>query len=435
MDIYYYNLGGKNNIGLPNGKVSAKELLCEKKRITNNKDAKLNELISFNLDLGSISHIPQNNPYKWEQALSTLVYIITGIVPNREEVLRCRQLYELLGKADRKRMTPEVLFGTFPYLAIAFKMNIEGKSHKGINILSNAIEFTSKLLQTDYLKINSFLCVQEERNDVGNKTVKNKIKEESVIKALNIFKGIIKNSPCQKGEVNWACSGGSEEGLSSLYPSIFTNYTNNEMLDNLKGYLNKHISDIDQVFKDNCEDGISLKIKNLDEFNKLVKKNCYTIFGSNFEKLDIIDVNNKELKNLILEAKRSLKRLEVYYNQQSVFNEKNERYIGQLEDQDIKNAARLFKKSSSMTFIAKVAMEVIFYYTWGVEARKENSIALGLSADHNSYQSAAFALGYRDSYHQASPILYGRSTIIEDGNERTTGEKGLNTFSLRQFWS
>src|SRR3989344_2884818 len=225
MKIYAYNLRTDGDEGL-DGQRDVSELVSQ--YVPEILKFKLNILSSEQVN--SISSVPYRNPEKWERLMASLVCALTGKVPSRDEVKRGRQIYEALPKSIRKICVREEIFGLFPYIIAGFKINLKNINRNDTNNLENAVLFTGELLSTENPVITTFFCAHKEDREVNKDMLRPNIKRPYATRAINLFKGLIKNSKKGCGSIILHQARGNYYGINTIFPQIFLKYVSTRSL-------------------------------------------------------------------------------------------------------------------------------------------------------------------------------------------------------------
>ncbi len=427
MEINYFDIREKPTD--LKGKVSVLDIFEETRRRFSDKIPE-NDLIRFDLSINDISSTPQHNPQKWEQAVGTLIFAISGQLPTRDDVKRARQVYEALPRRIRINLTPETVFGTFPYLITACKLNLDGANQNGTNSLENMVSFSSKLFSGDPVIMRSFFCAHKERRAIAPDMLCTHVKRDSCHRAIYLVNGMIKNSTAGTGKVYWHHAKGTPYGMNTVFPNIFLNYVEQGALPQLGATLDLHYQEMGQLTKRFGAEGITFLLEDVEFLFKYTEQLCESTYGNAWRTLDINNIEDQEVKELALSAASIFTRFLSANQIQGILSENAKKYLASIEYSHVEETMRLFTQSSSMSIIGRSLLDVMFYRGWGELSAKEGSIAFGLDRDHELHQVSAFSRGYSGAIGISAPIVYARETI----DEKTREMEGLNRLAIRQFW-
>jgi len=372
-------------------------------------------------ELDKLNIIPQKNPLRWERIMGGIIYRLSGKIPLRKEVNFGRLLFEGLNKQTRRNLDLENVFGFFPYLLSGFKSNLKGINKKDTNSIEKLILLTEKSFSGEEINLSSYLCAHKESIEKGRDKLRKEIKEDYVIRAINLLKGIIKNSGSGKGSINLSQYRENAEGMNEISPKIFLRYYHDKNLDNLRDVLENHYLQMEHICSKNSDEDVQITLKDAKETYNYAKKLCISEFGFPWRELPL-DKSYGVFNELLEDACGDLSRLSKF----PIINGKKDSY----KDKKILYSIREFMKHQKIPLIRKSIIEGLFYYAWGKESKSSSGIGIGLDVDHHNYQIEFFSRGYDRDNPKSAPILYARRR----GNEDLPEREGLNNLSIRQFW-
>ncbi|MFA4960074.1 MAG: hypothetical protein WC548_00220 [Candidatus Pacearchaeota archaeon] len=371
-------------------------------------------------DISELNLVPQKNPQRWERVMSSIVALITGKIPLRDEVKVARHLFECLDKRTRSNLGLEEIFGLFPYLISGFKINYNGISRNDTNPFSYLVSFTERCLSGDPVNISTYLCAHKQSREKGRDTLRPEIDPVYSIRAINLLKGIIRNSASHQGNINIHQFSGEPRGMNSVFPQVFLKYYSEGRLVDLRDTMNTHFKDLERIAEDSSEKGLTVYPRDAVITYQRAEELCLSEFGVSWRDLDVENISG-DFRDIAQDCQKVMMRLMKFgkLDGRKSFSEK-----------DLKDAKELFIKNQGATLLGKAVLEVMFRYAWGKEVAEKKGIAVGLDVDHDFYQIRAFSLGYNSVSQRVPPILYARRV----GDKDDPSKKGLQGLSIRQFW-
>ena len=417
MNIGFYNLDPARVIDIGND-VSIKEVIDIANSDSFFKD-NFGKISKKNLS--ELNVVPQKNPLRWEKVMTGMIYSLTRKIPYRDEVKTGRQLFEGLDKNVRKNLSINDVFGLFPYLISGFKINLRGNNGNDTNSLDYLVSFTENCFSGNEVNILSYLCAHKESREKGRDLLRPSVEINYANRAINLMKGIIRNSKSGKGTIQLYQSKGNPEGMNALFPQIFLKYHRSGRLNELRDRLNFHYSQMEELCNQNSERDLEIKLNDARETYKMAEDFCVEKFGLPWREL-LPKCNYGVFQKPIFEAHSALKRL--------LQSEKIRKGIDEEYDETLLRAVELFRQNQEAHLIGKAALENMFYYTWGKNSASVHGVAIGLDVDHDNYQIQCFSSGYNESNPGITPILYARRR----GDGDLFSQTGLNNLSIRQFW-
>src|SRR3989344_3448716 len=425
MRIYGYNLRTDIEKG-PNGQIDINKLIHE--FITDNIKCDLN--VPSEVQINSISHVPQKNPEKWERLMASLVCALTGKIPSRDEIKRGRQIYEALPKSIRKICVREEIFSLFPYIIAGFKINLKNINRNDTNNLENAVLCTGELLSTENPVITTFFCAHKEDREVNKDMLRPNIKRPYATRAINLFKGLIKNSKKGCGSIILHQARGNYYGINTIFPQIFLKYVSTRSLPALRFNMEQHFAEISRIASESASPDIKIEVRDIVSHYQSAETMASRMFGENWKYARLETLSNRPIDRFVHFAVKDLSRLITHSEIDKTFDESSREYLATLADNERK-ATELFEQNSRMTIVGRAILDCMFFYQWGRVSQEEGLIGVGLDTDHNIHQMECFSLGYSKDLNFSAPILYARKNGEKD---KIDDLFGLDNLSIRQFW-
>lgn len=460
LKIKFFGLNEKPNSIIDDGEIiELARLLRYYKKLSlfKSNNEKFPQLfVSDDFILGACDHLYYKNPLRWQKIISTIIFVISGRIPDKSDlkrfydvILRIRKNFKDFPKILTVIDSPNFVFGAFPYFLIAFDFSARGWSCEGKNNPENLFYFIEKIIKSKNIDISTFLCAHREHRPVLSKN----IDYQGLRKMINVVSGILENIPTEKKiRLEIFQPNGSESGLNAVFPEIFSSYLKNKSLGVLADKLQEHYKECGKYFRQLSKSRkLIVKLFPIDnhiqEVEKIVRKN----FGKNWNKIDysllvkqvsLLQAGNINIKNLDAIATvseftlKSIKRLIPHY---ANFRKISKRLIlynlSKVRDPERKILiSRSIRKFLNVeTTESKAIQETAFYFLWGKAVKKNDQVILGFERDHDLYQTMAISYGYLGDESDVSkyrvPILYARRVDVA----RNDGIS-FRDISFRQFW-
>jgi len=449
MNFYYYNLNHnkKKDIFFDGKIVDIDNLIDFYKK--NNKEIfnKSNTLIS--LKIKDINVNFDKNKKEWISFFCTVIYVITGCIPNEKDKTYFKSIYYKLKEKSKESIniknllnSKKFVFICLPYLVSGFYINKNGLSSDGNNNFKNLFSFLEEIVKKN-ISVSTFFCAHREKEP----ELVEELDYESISISCNLILGIIKNISenfIERDKILCIYQPDSSVfGISSIFPEIFLNYTNNNRLGELIIKINDHFNNLSYYLNDKY--GGEVVLYDLIKQKKETIKKCKEFFGSDFLKINDLFEVKKNIKDeylyyIIEDINKKIIRLMPFYKEgiyisnQTIENNKNNSadFINKIDNiKDVIEESILdFKSIKSV--VNKSIYEAMFYISWGERAKKNNEIIIGLERDHKIYQTMAITYGYNlyniNYYNSYSiPLLFAK-------REKRNKFIKFSKLSFRQFF-
>src|SRR3989338_4450299 len=393
-------------------------------------------------------------PTYWEKAVSTVIYCLSGQIPDRQEVLRGRQIvYQLPRWFKKKHLNEQFILSFLPYVLIGFKTHMEDSFQSDSNRIHDICKFITHVYERQDVEMISYLCAHRGVSTPGSHVLIDAVHQQKAKKTLNLQKAILANIFGLKNrKICWCQQGPTTMASSNMFPEMFIQYLVAGTIPDLILLLVKHFSDTDSLLRGDASELIETRIVNLDVFTSRTCAFLESEYGTdwritNFEsgvtKTPLVEI---ALDQIIPEIKRLIpfygsSLADDFLGTQQVYLKKNLLRAQAIEGErmvtDIvlktEKAIDWFYYNQLMHITAKALYEAAFYYIWGQPTvSQKGRIAIGIDRDHAEYQSLVWNMGYCDGALEkdalSTTILYARRTEPEN-------PKGaLRDISFRQFW-
>ncbi|HEX6976857.1 MAG TPA: hypothetical protein VF185_00670 [Patescibacteria group bacterium] len=433
-----------------NTEVTVQEVLHEAKDLNPQVFRSENFIQDFNN--WSIDPLARAKTQKWEMAVGTVMYAISGQIPDRADVLRGRQIIDKLPKAIKADLDLHFTLSYLPYLLVGFNIDPRNVHVDEANKIDNAVAFILETYNTSSVTSLSFLCAHRELTVRKPMSLVSELAGEKIKKTVNLQLGIFCNANIDGALLLWKQQEASEKAGSNMFPDMFINYMTHGQISDMLLLLDSHFQQMKVILEEKNTDKVKILLEGQDEYSSQLEQELSRIFHANWKYSPASD--NCAWPNKLLSIAEELTihdidRLKPYFE----VSKENEwkSHLEQLIDKNLARARTLeaegqklssgkplsdlteaaikwFSENQGMTFSAKSLYETLFYFYWGQQAAKNKQVGVGIDRDYSSFQTAAWEAGYCMDSSKRAPILYARR--IDD--EKAGGR--LREISYRQFW-
>ena len=378
------------------------------------------------------------NTSKWEKVTSTMIYTVSGQIPDREEVKRGRQLIERMPKQLKGYVDSSFIINFLPYLLSGFNFQLTDNFIDEANILKDGVNFINDIYQRQNIYSSSLLCAHRESGQIAKMSLVENIHTVKAKRALNLQLGLVLNSKTEHIKLDWYQQTSTARLSSNMFPEIFINYLKEGNLLNLIKVIHSHERQMLDILEPNNTKSIDINLVLLDKLSSDVEAFIEDRFGSGWFNLTGTENNPDCIFKLARDyTLPHIKRLMPFYNLPKDKMEDLEKYrktnIDKTDDVNekelINSTINWFIDHQKMSGFGKALYETSMYYYWGMMSHKQSKVGIGMDRDYSDYQYNAFKLGYLDGDSNNSvPLLYARRTKNE------ISQKMLKYLSFRQFW-
>ena len=393
-------------------------------------------------------------PTYWEKAVSTVIYCLSGQIPDRQEVLRGRQIVCQLPRwFKKKHLNEQFVLGFLPYILIGFKTHMEDRFQSDSNRIHDVCKFITHVYERRDVEMISCLCAHRGFSARGSHSLANAVHQQKARKTLNLQKAILtKVFGLKNRKICWYQQGPTAMASSNMFSEMFIQYLIVGTIPDLILLLRKHFSETDSLLRMDTSGLVDTRIINLDVFTSRTCAFLESKYGTDWR---ITNFESGVIKTPLVEIALDqvipeIKRLIPFYGNsltndfletRQVYLKKNLLRAQAIESEGIATdivlrtvkAIDWFYYNQLMHITAKALYEAAFYYVWGqTTASQQDRIAIGIDRDHSEYQNSAWNMGYCDGALEkdelSTTILYARRTEPENP------EGALRGISFRQFW-
>ena len=391
-------------------------------------------------------------PGQWERIVSTMIYCLSGQVPDRQEVLRGRQiLYRLPKWFKKKHVDEQFVLGFLPYVLIGFKAHTEDRFQADSNRIDDLCRFIVHLYESASTEVTSYLCAHRGFAPTGQHVLLDAVRIDKAERTLNLQRALVANvRQLTSRKIRWYQQGPTAMASSNMFPEMFMQYMEHGKVPELLTLLEKHWGELGALGQ--TTSSVDFEVAQLDLVTEAAHRYLDSRFGLHWRTTDFDfgGCSRPTLVSIALEqAMPEIKRLIPFYGTahaaafaktESDYLETNLRRAREIETDSSDNALTRrtaaaiswFYRNQFMHATAKALYEAAFYYVWGqAAAATPNGVAIGIDRDHAGYQYSAWMLGYaeaRKADQANTAIVYARRSPIELPGHC------LGDISFRQFW-
>ena len=450
--ISFFDVSVAQNLGVvPNGSMADTNLLI-KLKLEQQPDLFREKALLRSIDPFDLYGIEK--PAYWEKVMSTIIFCLSGQVPDRQEVLRGRQIICQLPRwFKKKHLNWQFVLGFLPYVLVGFKTHMDNRFQADSNRVDDVCRFITQIHDMEEVELTSFLCAHRGFSAKGFHVLIDAIQQEKAMKTLRLQMALLANiSKLRIRKIRWYQQGPTAMASSNMFPEMFIQYLADGKVPDLLVTLGNHLSELVTMIGKGSE-SISVKVASLDLFTTNTFVFLDSQFGSDWRITNFESSGTKKTPLIEIALDQvipEIKRLIPFYGSSLAngFLETRQKYLTknltraqELEAKGVVSnlvlktikAIDWFYYNQLMHVTAKALYEATFYYVWGqATASQSNKVAFGIDRDHSEYQNSAWSMGYHDARRLAgnlpTAILYARRTETEKPGG------ALKDISFRQFW-
>lgn len=393
-------------------------------------------------------------PTYWERAMSTIIFCLSGQVPDRQEVLRGRQIVCQLPKwFKKKHLNWQFVLGFLPYILVGFKTHMDNRFQADSNRVDDVCRFIAQIHDMEEVESTSFLCAHRGFSAKGSHVLIDAIQQEKARKTLHLQMALLANiAKLRIRKIRWYQQGPTAMASSNMFPEMFIQYLTAGKVPDLLVTLGNHLSELVTILGESSG-SIDVKVASLDLFTTSTCAFLDSQFGSDWRITNFESSGTKKTPLIEIALDQvipEIKRLIPFYGSSLAngFLETRQEYLTknltraqELEAEGVSGGLALktikaidwFYYNQLMHVTAKALYEAAFYYVWGQATASQSSrVAFGIDRDHSEYQNSAWNMGYHNTRRLAgnlpTAILYARRTETEKPGG------ALKDISFRQFW-
>lgn len=387
-------------------------------------------------------------PRRWENVVAAIILALTGHLPTRQEVLRGRQILQVLPKQLRKfDGLPQLSFCFLPYLLATVKTHLKTTFQADANSINDIIAFINLLSANTPITLTGFLCAHRAYTRPGIHALIEHVDGLKATKALNCLRGIMSNSPWgQTFAVRWYQQGPTEWASSNMFPEMFIAYMVSGQVDEMLRRLANHLNEMQRIAQAASTASCAAYITNLDPITHKTLRFLRDRFGEGWRCADLTSGPHKRDRLVRLANDHtlpSIRRLMPSYSTPRYIIDQHLRRDSYLrrnlppvsapyaDAELIRSVIDCFYQHQLVQPMARALYETAFYYVWGLSTAETGSAAaFGVDRDHEAFQYHSWCLGYEEVMGSLDgvPLLYARRTA------KASLTAGLAGYSVRQFW-
>ena len=252
----------------------------------------------------------------WFKSLETIIWALTGVSPNKHELVLAREMMKLLPKEFRdKYVDREFILNFLAYVVIGFKFHGTSYIHEEANSIHSGANFILHTYARDNFLGYSFLCSHRAPQDTHPYSLATTINAEKAERVLNLKLALAHNCiGMRSAEFRIYQQNASSNLSASLFPEVVVNYIRRHSVHELVGLIEKHTMFMTDLLKRKSDKLCTFTLLPLDDFNSLVKSRLVELHGHSWHALT--DTSESEYDEVALAHEITLpavKRLMPYY--------------------------------------------------------------------------------------------------------------------------
>lgn len=442
------SIGGRNRIH--DGRdISVADLV----KLRLDQDPEIFRAKNFVSDMNAYSFDLFKRSKKWNRAVATMVFCLSGQVPSRQEITEGRTLIENLPKEFKRRAVDRRFVLAFlPYLMSGFRLG-PARYQENANSAADMAETVMRLFDPNCRELWTFLCSHREAEIIEPYSLVKKLDFNKLGRALNLSMGLAANSLPRPRKIVWLQQFATARASSSLFPEVFLRYLRRGCVPDLLVLLKRHARQIRSYFALKRTPFIDLELKSLDKYTNEIGSLLSGAYGPDWragQNVHLCDVD-PVIRRLASSALPDIKRFMPYFGlsrreQAALMDveaiDRNHQRALQLEKRKFgQGLARLteesigwFIQNQRMHISAKALYEAMFYFCCGLKTAAGRSVYLGLERDHSRFQAEALREGYMRGLGGSRLRFSGFPIIFARHNYKEVPGGGLAGISFRQFW-
>lgn len=388
----------------------------------------------------------------WESCLSTMIQLISGHTPSKDELRIIRgYIRKLPNDFKRSHVDHRFVLTFVSYLFAGFKANPFSGFTSESNTTEALCEFTIALCTTRKCLFSSFLCAHRDPK-VGESLnlLQSRIPPHKVRRSAALTLALAHNANTQvRGRALFLQQPVSMFATSSVFPEVTAVYLEEDRAHELIGLLGYQYNLVSDTLRGLPGERVSAKLMPLDVLTSRILRFLDERFGTDWRQQDFTSsrFEQDQLVQIAIDAALpDIQRLMPFFSGdlQSAFLSRKEEILSknvasayQIGGQELADVVAQtiawFLLQHSMTISAKAIYETTFYYLWGLYCGKFDGVfAIGFDRNHDAFQHLAWKLGAESSgerriAHQTVPLYARRNP---SGREHGS----LVDLSFRQFW-
>lgn len=385
---------------------------------------------------------------RWDRALKTALYCVSEQIPAHHELVRGRQIIQRLPRDFKMKFVDRHFVLCFlPYLLAGFKIHLDGNFQEDSNSIDEVVRFITSVYLVEKPIVTSLLCAHRGFSNPGVHRLIQAVDKQKICRTLNLQLGIFANLlDSRHVQVNWYQQGPSHFASSNMFPEMFAQYMERGEILDLLLLLDNHFSGLKNIFSEYQGEQVKLELLNLDCLTRQALGHMDDAFGLDWKENPCAKTNTDQAlmaiaENLAIpeilryadpclklggEGSTRLKHLRVNVDK-LILRHTSGSVANESWTSTITGAIDWFYQNASLKPLARALFESVVFCEWGKTcSADQNMISVGISRDHEAFQSAAWSLGYGND--NKKTLLFARR------NPNEVPGRLLKDISFRQFW-
>ncbi|HWB75614.1 MAG TPA: hypothetical protein VG755_11685 [Nannocystaceae bacterium] len=379
--------------------------------------------------LGAIDEfdpLARSRPARWEHAVASAIFAMSGQCPRRDELLQGRALLDRLPRSLRASIGPREVLGLLAPLLVGVRTTHAAGFVDEANRIEEAACVMQRLLEPAPLVIDVPLCAHRESPARLPAGLAPAPCERAIDRVCGLLRAIAAGSAVSKLSVRMLQQGPTERAAACMFPAVFVAYASRGRTDELLGLLAGHQRGLARQLRRATDDRVDFTAGGLDDLSCAAENDLVALHGARWMTLDPGRAWSSpwaqgELGRMMLRsAIQHVERL-----MPEVGHTNAPRSHG---SPAARAAVEWFAQRSTMSVHARALFEIAFYRRCALRARERDAIGFGLDRDFAPFQRLAWHSAFERELGDGVPLVYARRS------EEMRRGGALRQLGFRQFW-
>lgn len=360
-------------------------------------------------------------PARWEHGLAQAIFVLSGQLARRDELLQGRALLDALPRAVRAEITTSHVLGLLAPLLVGFRTARGVGFVDEANRIGDAAAVLRRLLEPAVLGLDIPLCAHRDaRAGLAPAPC-----SRAITRVCALLRTLAAGSACARFDVRMLQQGPSERAAACMFPAVFLEYAAGDRTDELLGLLDDHERLLSTQLARESSARVRLSSASLDPLSDAAERDLVELHGPGWQTIDSAWASpwaEGELGRAMLgSAIDHVARLMPEVGRLPALRFRTGSAAARA-------AVEWFVRRAQMSVHGRALFEVAFYRRWAARARACNAIGIGLDRDFAPFQRMAWQLAHGAELEGAVPLVYARRT------ETPRAGGSLRQLGFRQLW-
>ncbi|MEV5176596.1 hypothetical protein AB0L10_37210 [Streptomyces flaveolus] len=380
-------------------------------------------------EMVSIHPLALKRPRRWEAAIAATIYVCSGQIAAREEVIKARELLDRLPKAQRSALTVARMLALVPAMIAGFRFSRQSETFSPeSNRYLEGARFLSVLLEDrQALDVEIGLCAH--RAGVSDPLLPEHVSRSGASRMVAFIGSLLDNSLAQKRTVNVFQQTATDRAAATVNSLVFAHYAAEGRVETLLRTLDRHADDMRATLaRYDALSDTRYRFTPLDPFSDAVDRDMDAAFGPDWSgaPVDARWSRGGTLDAAVEEAKKKMARfmrndpldLDWLLRRHKDSDDPSERGVSALYS---------FDRHQRRPLEVRARYDVAFHHRLALTTLRKDGVGIGMERGWDAYQWLAWNAAY-GSPRTPMPLLYARSST------EPASHVSLRSFNLRQFW-